>query len=192
MKPEIEVKAFIFNPSMLQQDLDELGLRMTQSRTLFKRQTFEIKCIHPDIARGRVRQEGENLVTMTIKRVINSSVSGTLESELVVANFEEACSFLEAAGLVRKSYQENYRTTWKNGDMMVTLDEWPGLTHYLEIEGPTEAKVYAYAHGFRWSAHWDDLVIGTPADMYLKALGIPKDVIWNLPEITFANPPKAP
>jgi adenylate cyclase class 2 len=42
-------------------------------------------------------------------------------------------------------YQENYREGWKLGEVTLDIDAWPGLSTYIEVEGPSEDVVRATA-----------------------------------------------
>lgn len=49
---------------------------------------------------------------------------------------------LNELGYEARSYQENRRVQYKYDDVEIDIDYWPLIPTYLEIEGPTEEKVY--------------------------------------------------
>ena len=137
---------------------------------------------------ARVRQEA-NKITMTVKDLRGTGINDTYETELTVNDFDTAVDFLKSCGLREKAFQESLRETWERGGIEVVIDTWPGLDPFIEIEGPNEAKrvrAAATELGFDFS----QAVFGSVGVIYEKELGIPAAIINNLPEITFANPPR--
>ncbi|MFZ2500703.1 MAG: hypothetical protein WAW90_01815, partial [Minisyncoccia bacterium] len=72
---------------------------------------------------------------------------------VVVDNFDTTCQFLEAIGMMAKSYQETKREKWNYKDVEVTIDTWPWVPTFVELEGPTEELVKSVASdlGFDWN-----------------------------------------
>ena len=56
--------------------------------------------------------------------------------------FTEFEKFLNELGYEARSYQENRRVQYKYEDVEIDVDSWPGIPTFLEIEGPSEEKVY--------------------------------------------------
>src|SRR3989344_5617999 len=52
----------------------------------------------------------------------------------------------------QKSYQETKREKWTMGNSEITIDTWPWIPTFLEIESPTEEEVKSIAKklGFDW------------------------------------------
>jgi adenylate cyclase class 2 len=134
-----------------------------------------------------VRDEGDK-VTLTYKQSSNSSViTDTIESEVVVSNFEDTVAILEAAGLPSQSYQETRRETWRLDDVEVVLDEWPWLDPLLEIEGPSEDSVKATAA--RLGFDWSEALIGSVTQAYQRKY--PKGIgskLVRVSRVTFDEP----
>lgn len=83
----------------------------------------------------RLRDEGQGIVTLAYKEVRDAkSIHGTYETEIKVSNFETTRTILTILGLDEKSYQENYREAWLLHDAEITLDSWPGIDPFVEIE----------------------------------------------------------
>ena len=109
--------------------------------------------------------------------------------ELKIDNYEQGLEFLKSIGALHKSYQETKREMWRLDGVDITIDTWPGLNPFVEIEGGSEVAVkntskilgFDYAQAF----------FGAVDVVYKEELGIPEKVINHLPIITFENPPKA-
>ncbi len=70
----------------------------------------------------------------------------------------------------------------------MTIDEWPGLKPFIEIEGESEELVRdtALLLGF----NWDDAVFGTVDAVAERELGLPPHIVNSISEITFEKPLK--
>lgn len=88
----------------------------------------------------RVRDEG-NKITMSLKIVDGTKIENQKETQLVVDNFESAVNLLESIGCSKKAYQESKRELWELDETEITIDEWPFLESFVEIEGKSEESV---------------------------------------------------
>lgn len=139
---------------------------------------------------GRVRDEGDK-ITMAIKTVRDAdTIDGVLEAEVTIDSFEQAELLLQAAGFQRTAFQETTREAWAQGDVAITIDTWPGLQPFMEIEAPTAEAVLGAAERLGYSPV--DAVYGSVTQVYERELGIPREVVNRLPRITFAEPPVWP
>lgn len=114
----------------------------------FKRYTFD--SIPKTTARwGRLRTDGKK-TTLTVKEIINDSLTGTNEWEVTVSDFNETLVILEKMGLTYKSYQENTRDEFLLDGTKISIDHWPKLGYILEIESKKveDIKKYAELLGF--------------------------------------------
>ena len=82
---------------------------------------------------------------MTLKEIINDSLSGTNEWEITVSDFKETLIILEKLGLLHQSYQENTRDDFIIEDTKISIDHWPQLGYILEVESNKEEDVKKYA-----------------------------------------------
>ena len=82
---------------------------------------------------------------MAVKETEDDSVSGTSEWEVVVSDFEATLEILKKIGINSKGYQENRRIEYWLDNCQITLDFWPKIPVYLEIEGKNEDMVYECA-----------------------------------------------
>jgi len=162
--------------------LQRLGSETIKPRTLMRRATFDI----PGAQRGtfmRVRDEGDK-ITMTYKSLVSQSVSGMNEIEIDVSSFQAARQILVLAGLSEATYEENYREAYRLSNTQITIDEWPGLPKFIEIEGPTEKDVRTTIDLLGLSIN--DALFGNVDIVYQTVLS--KD-ISGLKQITFNDPP---
>lgn len=94
---------------------------------------------------GRVRKEGPDKITLTIKKfkLINGRKMAE-EFEVIVNNFKNASDILSASGFTKQQFQEKYREKWSLPDPNVNeivIDTYPGLKSYIEIECKTEESM---------------------------------------------------
>ena len=105
---------------------------------------------------------------------------------LKIDNFDNSIQLLETLGCQKKAYQENKRELWLVGDVEVTIDEWPFLEPYLEVEGESEevVKIVSERLGF----DYNQAMFCHTGTIYSKKYGIPEDVINNqTPKIVFGD-----
>ncbi len=188
MKKEIEATYLSVDKEHVRKKLKSLGFSLITPEYMMRRKTFDFSHVAPGRNKwGRVRQESDK-VTMTVKEVRGSGIDDTYEVELVVNNFDTACAFFEACDIPAKAFQENMRELWRRDNIEVTIDTWPGLKPFVEIEAETEKAVREVSEELDFN--FEKAVFGSIDLVYEKELGIPAETIIKLPEITFANPPK--
>jgi adenylate cyclase class 2 len=131
----------------------------------------------------RVRDEGDK-ITMSLKVVDGSAIVDQKETCITVSSFGDACLLLESMGCRKKAFQESKRELWKLDGVEVTIDEWPFLEPFVEVEGKDEESVRQVATklGFDWATA-KFCAVGT---LYSERYGLPETVINNeTPEILF-------
>lgn len=134
----------------------------------------------------RVRDEGDK-VTMTYKRVLDRTLHGTKEVNLTVDGFDSACQFLEAIGMVKRVLQETKRETWEFRGCEITLDTWPWVPPFIEIEGATEEAVRAAAHALELP--WERAMHGSVETVYQQHFDITEREFDHWPSISFIPVP---
>lgn len=188
MKNEIEATFLSVNKDLARTKLKEAGFELKAPEYLMRRKTFDFSRVAPGQNKwGRVRQESDK-VTMTVKEIRGSDINDTYEVELTVNDFDIACAFFEACDIPAKAFQENMREIWVRDGVEATIDIWPGLNPFVEIEGANEKIVRDVSKELGFD--FDKAVFGSIDLVYEKELGIPAETIIRLPEITFTNPPK--
>ena len=188
MKNEVEAKFLSINKESVRAKLKEIGFTLKTPEYLMRRKTFDFSSVAPDRNKwGRVRQES-NKVTMTIKEIRGLGVNDTYELELMVNDFDIATAFFEECNIHEKAFQENMREMWNRNGVEVTIDTWPGLNPFIEIEGENEKTVIEVSNELGFD--FKKAVFGSIDLVYEKELGISAQKIINLPEITFEKEPK--
>lgn len=185
MQTEIEAKFLDIDPPALRAKLAALGGTLVHPEVLMKRKVFD----HPTNKQSdwlRVRDEGDK-ITMSYKQVLDRTVHGTKEISIEVSNFDDACAILAAAQLVPKSYQETRRETWRLDDAEITIDTWPWISTFIEIEAPSEEKLRSTAE--RLGFQWGDALFGSVEPAYQKYYDVTEKEIDGWPEIVFSPVP---
>lgn len=188
MKKEIEATFLSVDKDDVRKKLKAIGFELQTSEYLMRRKTFDFSRVAPGRNKwGRVRQESDK-VTMTVKEVRGSGINDTYEVELVVNDFDTASAFFEACNIPAKAFQENKREVWRRDGIEVTIDTWPALNPFVEVEAESEGLVRKVSDELGFD--FGKAVFGSIDIVYEKELGIPAETIIKLPEITFVNPPK--
>lgn len=139
---------------------------------------------------ARVRDEGGKIV-MTYKNFEDDdSIMGVKEVNLTVDDYDEAVKFLTACGLAQKAVQETYRETWTLDGTEITIDTWPWLPTYSEIEGASESAVWSVAAKLGFKK--EDAIFGAVDKKYNHYYGVDCDVVnYETPIINFEiDPPE--
>lgn len=154
MQTEIEAKFTDIDIDAMRVKLLSLGATLEQPERLMRRRMFDYTDNRLDDIGAwiRVRDEGDK-ITVSYKHLQDRSLHGTKEINLIVDSFETSCQFFEAIGLHARAYQETKRETWTLNGCEVTLDTWPWIPSFCEVEGTTEELVRSVADqlGFDWS-----------------------------------------
>lgn len=188
MKTEFEVKFSKVNPTVVKEKLVSIGAVLTIARHMQRVQTFDFADrneFKEKFTWARVRQEADN-ITLTIKEVsTKKTIESVKEIELIVDNFDKACELLKKLRLIEGPYVEKYREKWEFKNCEITIDEWPGLKPFVEIEGANESVVIdtSVILGFDYTK----AIFGSVDNVYEAELGI-KDTDFNkIKKLTFSN-----
>ncbi|QFZ17741.1 class IV adenylate cyclase [Saccharothrix syringae] len=97
----------------------------------------------------RLRDTGDE-ITLTVKEIRSDAIGGTIETEVVVDDFDKTNELLGKLGYAPKSYQENRRSSFTLDEARLEIDHWPLIAPYLEIEADSaeEVKRVATALGY--------------------------------------------
>ncbi|MFA6514251.1 MAG: CYTH domain-containing protein [Patescibacteria group bacterium] len=187
MKIEYEATFINIDKDEVRDHLKSAGAQLIKPEFLMKRVVFELPEGH-EIPGGwlRVRDEGDK-ITMSLKVVDGIKIENQKEIYLQINNFEEGISLLEAMGAKRKAFQESRRELWLLDGAEITLDEWPYLEPYVEVEGQSEeiVKTISAKLGFDYS----QALFCSVDTLYNLKYGIPNDIInHKTPLITFNEP----
>ncbi|MBI4092802.1 MAG: CYTH domain-containing protein [Candidatus Kerfeldbacteria bacterium] len=188
MQTELEAKFLNVDPDATRAKLRETGAELVHPERLMRRKSFDDSQGHLDRHRAwvRVRDEGDK-ITMSYKQSDEDTLHGTQETVLTVDDFERACAFLEEVGLVAKSYQETKREKWMLDNVEITIDTWPWLPTFVELEGHREEdlKSVAGSLGLEWSA----AIHGGVTPVYKRYYDVTYDEVNSWPQIVFGPVP---
>jgi len=184
MKNEIEAQFLDINKDEIRKRLEEIGAELKKPEVLMKRTVFYTG----EHSFARVRDEGDKIV-MTYKNVSDdNSILGTKEVNVTVSDYEDAILFLQGCGLKAKAKQETKREVWVLDGVEITIDTWPWIPTFMEIEGPSEEKVWSTAKALGYGK--EQAKYGSVDTTYQHYYGIDTDVInQHTPEITFEMTP---
>lgn len=171
MNNEIEAKFVNINKDEMRAKLKAAGAEMQYPERLMRRKVFDTG---PNTF-ARVRDEGGRIV-MTYKNFIDgNSIMGVKEVNLIVNDYDDAVNFLLGCGLRLKSEEESYRELWLLDGTEVTIDTWPWLPTYTEIEGHSEEDVWATAEKLGFKK--ENAIFGGVDDIYNYHYGVDQDII---------------
>lgn len=189
MAIELEAKFTQIDTQKTREKLRESGAELKHPEVLMRRKVFDYSDFRLEKAGGwvRVRDEG-NCITMTYKQLTDRTLQGTTEITVKVDDFEEACGFLTAIGLDQKAYQETKREKWELNGCEITIDTWPWIPTFAEIEGPTEEAVKEAGEllGFGWQK----AMHGSVETAYQEIYDTTEEEIDHWDSITFIPVPE--
>ena len=174
-------------------DKEQIRQRLIQCNARLLRPEFlQFRCVFDlpqgqDIPGGwlRLRHEG-NRITLTLKVISGQTIEGQKELEVEVNDFQQAEALLCALGYHKRAYQENKRELWDLDGVAITIDTWPFLRPFVEVEGPSEQVVQEACR--RLSLPYQDALFCSIDVVYARQYGISPDVIKRqVPALTFAG-----
>ena len=142
MQIEYEASFADIDKDDIRERLKKAGAKMIYPEFLMKRYVWHFPKGH-EVKGGwvRVREEADK-ITLSVKIVNNNkNIEDQKEACITVDSFEEAKEIINTIGCQEMAYQESKRELWKIGDVEITIDEWPFLEPFVEIEGPSEQAV---------------------------------------------------
>lgn len=137
----------------------------------------------------RVRDEG-NLIRLSYKTMAreDGQITDQKEIDVEVSDIEKTVKILELLGIKFNKKQESLREEWGYKGATITIDTWPGLPSYSEIEADSEAKVREIAEEFGFD--WNKKIITAAPEVFSKVYGISIDeALEKLKYVTFENNP---
>jgi predicted adenylyl cyclase CyaB len=137
----------------------------------------------------RVRNEG-GLVRLSYKSFADNAkeVTDQKEIETEVEDFDATVKILEKAGLKFNRKQETLREEWDYKGVQITIDTWPGLLPFTEIEGDSEKSVKEVSKILDFD--WSEKLIMPSSGLYAKVYGIAEEeALLEISEISFEKPP---
>ena len=182
---EIEYEATFTNidKDEVRARLKEAGAKLVRSEFLQERVNLHLpKEKRSKDAWLRVRNEGEN-TTLSLKVIDGSNIDNQKEICLQVDNFDGAIKLLETIGCEKKAYQETKRELWELDGVEITIDEWPFLEPFVEVEGTSEAEVKEVSE--RIGFDYNKALFCAVGALYKMKYGIAPDEINSTEKIVF-------
>lgn len=184
MKVEFEATFCRVDKDKVRSQLKKAGARLVSPEFLMRRVVFNMPTGH-EVEGGwvRVRQE-DGKTTMSLKVVNGDRIEDQYETQVTVDDFDQAVSLLKELGCTQRAYQETKREYWQLDGVDITIDEWPFLEPFVEVEGTSEASVREVSAklGFDYTTA-KFCAVGT---LYAEKYGIPERVInKGTPKIVF-------
>lgn len=188
MKTELEAKFLGIDPAQLRVLLQSNGGVLVHEERLMRRKTFDdvdgkLRKIGGWI---RVRNEGDK-ITLAYKQLNDRTLHGTKEISLNVSDFDMMCNFLLAVGFGCKSYQETKRERWDLGGVEVTIDIWPWIRPFVELEAENENALKRAAKQLGFD--WNDALHGSVENAYQAEYNVTEEEIDGWENITFIPVP---
>lgn len=186
IKTEYEAKFTDIERESFRNTLKQAGAKLVRPEYLQKRVVFGLPEGHEiPYGRVRVRDEGDK-ITMSFKIVGKEKIDAQKEICLQIDDFDEGVLFLTSIGCQRRTFVESKRELWRLGKADITIDEWPFLEPYVEIESDSEESVKEAAS--KLELDYSQAIFGGAGQLFARRYGIPEGAINDVPEITFDGP----
>ena len=119
--------------------------------------------------------------TITVKEIIdNQAIDGTNELEVEVSDFNKANLILKELGYVPRNYQENHRIVYNLNEVEISIDTWPKIPTYVELEAKSEELIKKLLSIIEYNEK--DLTTLDVASIYMNVYGID---IMSIKELKF-------
>lgn len=190
MDTEFEAKFYPIDKDKYRDKLRSIGAKLVIPERKMRRAIFDARFHHEFKCHYiRVRDEG-NLIRLSAKT--HASQSGSLsdqkEIDVEVSSYDKTLQILEQMGYTPERYQETLRETWEYAGAEITIDTWPGLEPYTEIETDSEEEVKEISQ--RLGFNWDKRIITAAAEIFAEVYHLSVDkVLDKVSNITFENNP---
>jgi adenylate cyclase class 2 len=141
MAKEYETKVLDIDVEEIKKKLKELGAK-EEAELFFRRLVFD-QGSDPSAKESdwiRLRTDGKK-TTLTHKSRKGFGIDETDEHEVEVSDFDTTAKIFSNIKFKKQIYQENKRTIFRLEDLEFSIDTWPGIPTYLEIEAPSIERV---------------------------------------------------
>lgn len=190
MKTEVEAKFLNIDSSSLRATLQQLGAVMVYAEREMTRENFDYPDKRLEKVGGwiRLRHEGEK-ITLAYKQLQDRTLHGTKEIEIEVNDYNQTKELLLNIGLTACSIQETKRELWRLDATEITIDTWPWIPAFCEVEGPDETTVKHVAA--QLGLDWSQAVHGSVEVAYQHYYDVTEEEIWSWKEIRFTPVPES-
>lgn len=188
---EFEAKFYPVDKEKYREKLLSIGAKLAIPERKMIRVVADSR-VNPILARNgyiRVRDEGDvTRLSLKITAELSGKMADQKEIDVEVSDFDKTIKIIEAAGVRFNRHQETLREEWEYKGAQITIDTWPGLETYSEIETISEEHVKKIA--LQLGLPWEKRLVIPAADLYVKVykMGI-NEVLEKISNITFENNP---
>ncbi len=188
METELEAKFTDIDPKALRKKLAAVGATLVHPERFMRRKNFDFpdRRLEKEAAWIRVRDEGDK-ITVSYKKLVERSLHGMKEISFTVSDFEAACNLFIAIGLMPKAYQETKRERWQHKGVEITIDTWPWIPTFVELEAEAEAELREAAEllelNLNKASH------GSVEAVYEDVYDVTDEDVFNWQEIRFGPVP---
>ncbi|MCK4554635.1 CYTH domain-containing protein [Candidatus Parcubacteria bacterium] len=155
--------------------LKKANAKLIRPEFLQKRITFYL----PDKRKRawlRVRDDNGK-VSMSYKIVDGDRIEDQKEICLKINDFNKGIELLTTIGCKKKAYQETKRELWLLDGVEITIDEWPFLEPFVEVEGVSEEDVKKVCE--KIGLDYNKALFCAVGELYKRKYGVPLDYINN-------------
>ena len=184
MNIEYEATFTNIDKEKIRYKLRQLKAKLIKPEFLQKRVVFNLPK-HQKIEGSwlRVRDEGDK-ITLSLKIVDGHKIEDQKEICIEVDDFSQAVGLLSAIGCQEKAFQESKRELWTLDNVEITIDEWPFLEPFMEIEGKSEQLVRNVSK--KLGLDYKNALFCAIDMLYHKKYRVSQDIINNhTPRIVF-------
>ncbi len=191
IKTEFECKFYPVDKIEYRKKLESIGAKLAIPERKMVRIIADSR-LNPILPKNhyvRVRDEG-NLTRLSLKITADEGgrLSDQKEVDVEVSSFDDTVQIMESVGIKFNRTQETLREEWEYKGAQITIDTWPGLDTYSEIEADSEEKVKEIAEDFGFD--WNRKIITAAAEVYSRVYNIDiEEVLKKITNITFENNP---
>jgi len=136
---EIETKIADINRKSLEKQFKAKKVKFLE-KVFFKRWVFPLSQKNGEDNYIRVRTDGKKS-TLTYKFRKGKGLRNTEEVETEVESFDRTVEILSKL-IKEKYYQETTREIYSYKRVEITINKWPRIPEYIEIEGPSVKEIY--------------------------------------------------
>lgn len=191
MDTEFEVKFFPVNKVKYRKKLNKAGAKLLQPERKMRRVIFDGRSQKVKFSCDyiRIRDEGDVVrLSAKIHAREDGNISDQKEIDVVVSDFDKTVAILKEAGLRANRFQDTKRETWTLDGAEITIDTWPWLDTYTEIEGKSEEVVRKVSEklGFDWGKK----LVASVTEIFMKVYDLGEEATLDkLSYITFEKNP---
>ncbi|HBB44441.1 MAG: hypothetical protein UW27_C0001G0057 [Parcubacteria group bacterium GW2011_GWA1_44_13] len=188
MEIEIEAKFLNGDVNALRSALQKNGATLVHEERMMRRKNFDHTDNRLEKIGGwiRARDEGDK-TTLAYKQLVDRTIEGTKEISVVVDDFDKICDLLLAIGMDNKSYQETKRERWDLNSVEVTIDTWPWIPTFVELEGKSEKELQDVAK--KLGLDWAKATHGSVETAYQACYNVSEEEVDSWETITFVPVP---